>query len=745
MNIPHKYAVRMINILLLACVLMTGCGGSPQPVRDTDTQNPVLNEADPLQEDQISYRITQTELPVWEDALTEEILKGENWVARQKALYYWGDNLYCLSDLFEIVEEKNIFAGACIQVLAPPYDHWENFGIFYDWGEPPVLRVEALAGVEEDGILLERYSMEDDSYSLTYFGWDGTSELLLEIPEELTGALWYRQDGELLAVSGGGRTLTVFDEAGQQKYRQNLTGRLLGVLEEQKEGISRWYGFEEEELVLWDKPGGQVQAGITDQISPYEDMGIAGSSSGEIFLADINQVWVYEDTGCRELFSFLDADYSIETLYGLHCGENGKLQFLVESEGDPCLLTAEPGTVTEPAEKQEVTIVLNVADSGLQKLAALYNRESQEFHVTVVAAQDAEDAEEYCRRIQMEMIAGRGPDLLGDWVVNTSECVSQGYLEPLDELLEDRGAFLESVLAAGEYEGRQYGVPYACFPYLLAVSNQLTDASSWTLEQMYEAVRNSPAEVLEEGAEGVEIVMTYGLHDEENKQFIDWEEGESHLTEEPFLELLAFAKEYADQGGYPLAEVGERLADGRIAGAQITLFEPGQLLNAWSCFSGEVNYIGYPREAGNGIYMETRKLYLNRNTECREGVLDFLKYLISEEGQLHYMEYGSWLFLPVRSSLMEKCLDRYQQNVTDPPAQHSNDRGIYWQEERLDEAQIEQFLWILDNTVPAVFRSDEIWSMAEEELQPYFSGVISAEEAAAALDSRVQLYLDEQK
>lgn len=745
MNIPHKYVVRMMSILLLACVLLADCGDSPQPEQSTEVQNSVLAEENIQQGDDISYRITQTELPAWEDALTEEILIDENWVARQKALYYWGDSLYCLSDLFEMVEEKNIFAGACVQVLAPPYDHWENYGIFYDWEDSPVRYVEALAGVEEEGILLERRSAEDDSCSLSYFGWDGTTDFLMEIPEELSGALWYRKDGGFWAISGGGRTLTVFDGAGQQQYRQNLTGKLLGSLEESKEGTVLWYGFEGEELVLWDQPGGRVQEQITDRINPYEAMGIAASFSGEYYLADINQVWVYKDSQCRELFSFVEEDYSIETLYGLCSGENGKLQLLATSEGELCLLTAERGTVGETAEKQEITIVLNVADVGLQKLAARYNRESSEYHVTVIAAQDEEEPDEYCQRIQMEMVAGRGPDLLGDWVINTSECVSQGYLEPLDDLLEEREAFLESALAAGEYDGRQYGVPYACFPYLLAVSNQLTDASSWTLEQMYDAVRHSSAEVLEEGIEGVEIVMTYGLHDEENKLFIDWEEGVSHLTEEPFLELLTFAKDYADQGGYPRSEVGERLADGRIAGVQISLFEPGQLLNAWSCFHGEVNCIGYPQETGNGIYMETRKLYLNRNTECREGVLDFLRYLTSEKGQLQYMEYNSWLFLPVRSGLMEKCLDRYQQDVTDPPVQHSDDRGIYWQEERLNEAQIEQFLRILDNAVPAVFRSDDIWSMVEEELQPYFSGARSAEEAAAALDSRVQLYLDEQK
>ena len=73
----------------------------------------------------------------------------------------------------------------------------------------------------------------------------------------------------------------------------------------------------------------------------------------------------------------------------------------------------------------------------MQKLAARYNRESVTYHVTVTAAGDAGDPEEYRRRIQMEMAAGGGPDLLGDWTVNIRECIAQGYLAPLEEAVGD--------------------------------------------------------------------------------------------------------------------------------------------------------------------------------------------------------------------------------------------------------------------------------------------------------------------
>lgn len=747
----NKYTLLTV-VFFSICILLTGCGTSPQPVQETSPQNSAAaSEGAPGLEETVFYAVSEIGLPYSEAELTADILRGDNWVAREKETRFWGGTLYRFSDLFEMVEEKNIYMGACIQRLAPPYDHWDTQGIFYLEEEDSDLWVEALAGVAGQDVLLEMRSMADEKRYLARLEWGGGVETLLEMPEELSGGFWYQEDEMYRAVSGGGRKLTVFDEEGQQQASQNLTGKVAGFLEAPQGGKWTWYGFDQEELVLWDQPGGRVQARITGQISQYEDFAIGYSPSGELILADAGHVWIHDGHETREAFSFLEKDYALENLIGLGTGEDGAFLFLADLEGRQCLLEAKTVSAADMVEKQEVFIVLNNPSPAMQKLAARYNRESRAYHVTITAAGDAGDPEDYRRRVQMEMAAGGGPDLLGDWTVNIRECIAQGYLAPLEEAVGDLAPFVETAFMTAGAEGRLYGAAYECYPYFLTVSSQLADASSWTLEQMYEAVENSPAQVLEMGMDGVGIVMTYGLHDEESKVFIDWEKGESHLMEEPFLELMAFAKEYQDRDEYPRAETGERLAKGQIAGVQIVLSVPVQLNRARSCFNGEASCIGYPREAGSGVYMEAARLYLNKNAGNREGALDFLRYLLSEEGQRQYMEYGSdtnqgcWMNLPVQRSLLQECLDRYQQSVSEPPVQSYDDRGIYWEWEKLDQEQVALFWEILDQAVPAVFRSDDIWSMVDEELQPYFNGARSAEDAAGALHSRVQLYLDERK
>lgn len=752
MNIFHKKATRMA-VFSLVCILLTGCGNTPQPAQETQTETQGSETSEKWvtvqSGDGWNFEIMETMLPASEDALAQEdVIKDNNWVAYETESHFWGESLYRLSCLVEEEEGKGLFKGACIQVLAPPYDQWENQVVIWQEDENNSLRVDTLAGGAKDGVLLKMRPMAENKPYLAHLAQDGSLEILMEMPIELENALWHQEGEQIWALSGEGKTWTVFDKTGQQQSSQDLTGKVMGVLENPQSGETVWYGFEQDELVLWDKPGGQAQARITDQINQHEDFGIAYSPSGELLLSDMRRTWVYDGKAVQEVFSFEESGYFLDKLYGIGFHKDGSLLLLVKQNSKQYLLTAEVFSAAEMAEKQEILIVINNANPGLEKLAARYNRESGEYRVKIVSAMEESEPEEYRRRVQMEMVAGKGPDLLGDWTVNISECVTQGYLVSLDEAVEDRSPFLESAFATGEVNGQLYGIPYACAPYFLAVSPELKDADSWTLDQMYQAVRNSSVEILEAKADGVNIVMAYGLHDEGNTAFIDWEKGESHLTEKPFLELMAFAKEYADQGGYPSSEVGERLADGRIAGVDIFLFTPEMLKRAWGCFNGEAACIGYPRESGSGIYMETMRLYLNRNAGNREGAIDFLRYLLSEEGQRQYMEYSSHdstYYLPVRRSLLQEVLDRYQQNVKDTPTQARDSNGISCVYDKLDEEQIETFWRILDNAVPAVFRADDIWSMVDEELQPYFNNVRSAEEAAAALHSRVQLYLDEQK
>lgn len=740
--------MRIISMTLLICISLTGCGNSPQPAVDAETGG---GQAD------ISYRLTELALPDSEAALMEQlwqngIWQGEtwqdlNWKYREESSLFRDGSWYLFSR-FYIPGQGSV--AACVQVLAPPYDHWESYGISHNWPvESPDFRfVKKMAGVAEDGVLLEVCYIEDGKSWLEHYRWDGTEASLLEIPGNLQEACWNWGE-EQMTAAGGSRMLAVYDGKWQEQYSCSLTGTVAGILREPVTENLFPYGFERGELVLWSQTDGRVSSRITDQVDPYSDFAVALSDTGEILLADMNQAWIYsEESGLQELFSFLELEYPLDNIYGCDFGEDGTLLFYVGYDGEKYLLTAKVRNPAQETEKQEITFWTTFADYAMQRLAIRYNRQSEDYYVRFVVPDESEDWNDYRRRMQLEMAAGRGPDILSDAAIYGFSDSVKEYLEPLDGIVEDLSLFVEPAFEASDTDGTIYGISYDCFPRVLAVSRKITERTTWTLEEMMETIRASDAEVLEYGRGGVGIVMYYGLYDEENTSLIDWERGESHLTEQPFLDLLAFAREYADTGKYGKDEFMDCLADGKIAGIELRISNPGQMNLVKSCFRGEGTLIGYPRKSGNGIYLYASLLYMNRNASNKEGAADFLRYLLSEEGQQKYAEYGEFAEtrgFVVRRSVNEQVLEYYQQSVTNPPGYNSDSRGYFWERAALDEEQIGQLWWLMDNAVSDNVRAAELWPIVEEELQPYFNGDRSAEQAAATLNSRVQLYLDERK
>lgn len=119
MFVSNKYILLTV-VLFSVCILLAGCGKSPQPVQESSLQNSVATgDNTPGLGETMSYAVSEIGLPTSEAELTADILKGDNWVAREMETRFWGGTLYRFSNLFEMVEEKNIHMGACMQRLAP--------------------------------------------------------------------------------------------------------------------------------------------------------------------------------------------------------------------------------------------------------------------------------------------------------------------------------------------------------------------------------------------------------------------------------------------------------------------------------------------------------------------------------------------------------------------------------------------------------------------------------------------------
>lgn len=510
-----------------------------------------------------------------------------------------------------------------------------------------------------------------------------------------------------------------------------------------------------------------VDENILKKVEGFSTVLLTGARTeqGKLYIANNQGIYeVVEDT--PKLIFPLSPDYKLDVIYGMEAKENGDIDLVCEMDYHVTLLELRKKEEPVNRDREEIILALGTESQALNKSIARFNRQSEKYHITTIFAAPNEDVRSFREKIIREMTNGGGPDIL-NWdlfyEVDVADLAENGYLECLDDLRPDSEDYFQAAFDSLLINGKMYSIPFDFTIRLAAYSPEVfTDnLETFSLQDMMEKVKTGNTEILSydrfgQGTSPYWIVMNYGLYDESNKAFIDWEQKLSHLNEEPFLEFLEFAKEYGRQekvSSFPT----KRLKDGTVFSETITVDDLETWCELYYNFGGNPVLLGYPREDGNGCYLYGRELYVNANSKCKEGAKEFLRFLISREEQMRYVRYDTYEEMeylgegmslygyradfPVYKDAMEVVFQRRRR-------QDKKNYLVYLDGPvslKMDERMEADFYNIVNNAKPGRFRADDIADVVYEELQPYFEGSVSAKEAAGKLHERVQLYLNEQK
>ncbi|MBO5283630.1 MAG: extracellular solute-binding protein [Lachnospiraceae bacterium] len=737
------YSKAFLIHLLAIVLLLAGCG-ELSPSLSAESPSP---SAEREGDSAMTYQLTEQLLAEPETAFEAT---EENLVLSLADCFSANGNLYYLYTVFRMQDELPIFHGSCLFVLESPDTQWKYYTLALEsWNSDTYYIAQNIVSVSEDGVLFalqELSGVNSSADCLGFYSWDKNCEFLGKLDSSISSADLYFLEENLYTITGS--TLTSYDPQFQPIQTLNLQNRISGCLTSGSDSL--WYGFDaDQNLAVWDEPTGELLYLLGDMVTPYSDFCLTRTASGEFILADTSGLWAGDGSAPLEkILSFADRDYALEEILGMGCHEDGKLFLFVRFDNSLYLLTAEPCKISELPVKQEITLVA-YNTSTLEKVAVAFNRQNEQYRVTLIDVSSQSNRSEYLQSLQLEFSSGRGPDLVSPFVIDCENAAKNGYLEPLEDIIEDPAEYWDACLETGKIDGVTYGVPYRIYLSLLTASQTLVgDREAWTLEQMMETIRNSPAEALEMGKDGIDLVLQYGLMTPDNPQFIDYEAGVSHLTEPSFLSFLEFAEDYSDQLTYTAdrSNAAEYYQNGLLAAYYLTVNNPGDLLFPISCYENEEVLVGLPHSQGRGVYMGAELLYLNSSSSCKEGAKEFLRYLLSAEGQLCYVKnYNNYSALSCRRDITETVLQMYQTiNDKTHPDIHSY-LGVTYEVVPLDEEQISQFWSLFEDAEPEWRWPSGLAAIINEELAPYFAGDCSSAEAAEKLDSRIQLYLNEKQ
>ena len=752
----------LVICLLTLSLFLVGCANVSQPING---DNSGIASSDKLQAEK--QNSTEWNVSITEMGWPDSDLAVRKLVNADSLLF---PNDYELDGAtirrFVGTTDKNYEnSRSFVQELAPPYTEWiitempftweeegQKYGIgyylFYD--DRPIHATIAELGVAHS------------SYYWATCNEKGEIEKKLEkiqdnmVPESYTRLYELVNPDTIFSFRKMDNMLYQFSKDLQLEKEIKLPGQIESIAKDGNNEQIYICGHDDTSFVIWDLAGEEVVKNA-DKLRSYEyQAGVL--SSGEFVLCDEQKLWVCDKKGNVALvYDFVLNDYPWELIYDIEVQADDRILILGVLDGMyvPILVDLNSEQARE-SEKQEIVIAFGYTHKALLKSISRFNRQSNKYHISAITAGDG-TMDAFRRRIQSQISAGGGPDILGDdFLKDISGYIDNGYFASLDGVIKEE-EYLKAAIEGGKVEGNLYGLPYDFILRFVTYSQEFTGSrNAWTMEELMEAVESSGASQLEFACKPIDIIMWYGLYDNENKDYIDWEKKESHLSEEPFKRLLKFALKYGDKehNGINRSEEGELLLNKENVATLSQMDDLMELGSLKVCFEGKPAHLGYPRENGRGIYAQSRYLYMNANSDKKEGIKEFFQFLLTKEEQQKYCKMEIFMsgwegykpYLPVNLETLEYLIECSCNLKESEKRQHGLDgRGVTFKDENLSDEQIDALHGLLEDALPDKFYATEIYNMVSEELEPFFAGQRSMEEAVRILDNRVQLYLDEQK
>ncbi len=250
--------------------------------------------------------------------------------------------------------------------------------------------------------------------------------------------------------------------------------------------------------------------------------------------------------------------------------------------------------------------------------------------------------------------------------------------------------------------------------------------------------------------------------------FVDWQTGKVSFDSEQFVKLLEFADSFPtefDWENYTYSEsddIGNRLSQGLQMLVQTSAYSIEDIFynNYTQFMGGKITYIGYPTAHGTGnmISLSEAGYAMSSKSPYKDVIWEFLRSFLTKE----YQEDG--YSLSSRIDVFEEKAKaattiQYQKNedgnfVLDdkgekiPIARYSmwdakeqKAKDIY----ALEPAQVDQILELIKSTTKVADYNQEILSIVSEQAAPFFAGQKTAEEVAKLVQSKANIYVNEQR
>ena len=448
---------------------------------------------------------------------------------------------------------------------------------------------------------------------------------------------------------------------------------------------------------------------------------------------------------------------------------------------------------SEVKEKTVLTLACMGLDWSLRSKIVEYNKSNDQYRIQVVDYSEYATDDDYnagITKLTTEIISGSVPDLFLTSSLPIDKYAAKGVVADLYTFMDggsglSRDYFVPQVLKAIEKEGKLYELPTKfSVETAYALSSIVDQYDTWNVAAVQDAMTQlrEGATVFSTGWTKSSVLnncLTRNL-----AAFVDWTTGKCTFDSEAFQQLLAFCNSFPDDSSsddgiaYSSEAATVDTMDDHVWESDATRILSGKQLMATTSFysfedyiyniypvKDKVTFVGYPSESGepgNSFYIQC-PMAISSVTKYPDAAWDFVSTMIRQTNE----DAESMYAFPISQEAFDKKMtavmtEQYQLDKNGEQVDWDEDGepdkmciGTYevvengestWQQVyALTQEDIDQILSVINSATGIVDYDDEILSIVSDEVSAYFAGDKDVATTANMIQSRVNLYVQEQR
>ncbi|MCM1304352.1 MAG: extracellular solute-binding protein [Lachnospiraceae bacterium] len=593
-------------------------------------------------------------------------------------------------------------------------------------------------------------------------GKDGSARLLLG------GDNMYKMDissegeaSERLQLSE--ETNSIF--ANSQNLIRRADGTFLVIYSDENDWTKNYittYDFETDTLgepaempaSLWYSGYGSLSAGAASDLVFIMSNGIYSLNCG--------------DTEVTKKMDFVNSDVNIANFLGLvELDENRFVGVFSENYGDE--IKGAVFTYRDPADIPDKAVVVlagNWINSDMRQRVVEFNRASDNYRIVLKEYESYNTYDDYnagITKLNNDIVTGGMPDILITDGLPVENYIAKGLIADVGKLIAEdpelsQVEFMQNVFDAYSVDGTLYYViPNFNVVTMIAKTSLVGDGTDWTLEKMQQIVAS-----MGEGAQAIGETTRDGFMSLAMQfcgpDFVDVKSGKCSFNTEDFISMMEYAKTLPEEidwdslygeGDYWMTHETQ-YRDNRTLLMMMYISRISNLNYQLNGNFGEpVTFIGFPTEEGQGSYVNAIQSFaLSAKSANLDGAWEFIRYYLTDEYQ-STMDWG----IPVNKQMF---LEEAQEATKKPTYIDEDGNEVeyeetYWINDEeiplppLSQEQVDQIVDFVMSVNQGYYYNDNVLNIINEEMGAFYSGQKSAQDTANVIQSRVQIYVDENR